>query len=61
MPKKVPIAWRIEGNKAIPIAWDDGRILKAIDQALKYVEKEEKRKRELNKLLDKLPRRELTF
>lgn len=62
MGKRVPIAWRVEGNKLIPIEWDeDGRILKAIKEAIKYIEKIEKRKRELDKILDKLPRRELTF
>jgi len=60
--KRVPIAWRVEGNKLIPIEWDeDGRILKAIKEAIKNIEESEKRRRELNKILDKLPRRELTF
>lgn len=59
--KKVPIAWIVRGNRLIPIEWDDGRILDAIKRAIRCVEKEEKRKREINRLMEKLDRHELMF
>jgi len=64
--KKIPIAWRVEGDKMIPIDWDEGgRIAKAIEAAIKYVEENEKRGRgiaeALGELKSRLGRVEVTF
>jgi len=52
--KKVPIAWRIEGNKEIPIEWDvNDRIKKILDRALKSLIEAEKKKQHRLKKIDK--------
>jgi len=43
VPKKVPTAWVVRGNELIPIDWDeDGRILKAIEKAVRAINRGEK-------------------
>jgi len=52
--KKVPIAWRIEGNKEIPIEWDvNDRIKKILDRTLKSLIEAEKKKQHRLKKIDK--------
>ena len=61
--RKVPVAWRVEGDEEIPIAYDDGRIPKIIDKLLKLIRKIEqnklKKEKELSKLLDTLREKDI--
>ena len=50
---KTPIAFEVKGNEIRPVAWDDGRIFKALVEAL----------RKINKMIEEeeKPRKEVTF
>lgn len=52
--------WVVEGDKEIPIEYDDGRIAKIIDGVIKYVlETEKKRKKLEREVIDKISERRL--
>jgi len=63
--KPVPIMWKVEGDREVPIEYDYGRIPKIIDKAVKLIIKRENRKqkinREMKKLLKKIKDRQFTL
>ena len=58
---KTPIAFEVKGNKIKPVMWDNGRIFRTLLKALKDLNKMIEEQEKIDKLLDKLPRKEVTF